>query len=551
MLLCALHVVQLLLQITALEAVPLARTALEEFDNSVEPEVIHQDCKSKFPAFLQHSPLGHLSVDLWVSQCTATLRELRENPAFPLQPTHTALITHLSLSPGGSYYSKRLMGLLSAPISGEYMFSGQGSGESELWLSTDHTPSNSRRILAITSERQTAPRVLLVANQKYYIEILQTVSHQDSLQIMWHVPGTKDYSIITDQYLSPHSSTIAPSVSLKTPSLPTLPASPQPLTQLLHSTLPLCAVNSAVEAISDIMPGSVHPADYTDLRNMRSVVLGNQMILPEKAEFLKASLLALYPTLQSIESLELYPEGALWLEGRESGGNKVGSWSALGAKKELCDPSWAVRDQRVVTFIVGVKGQSTWVNHLLNNMLEIQQYSQHVQIQLIIVDFDNGVHTNQLVEHSTFKNVQVIPLTGDFDRGLALARGAEHSSDSSLLFFIDLHLQLPADIAERAWSRTVRGRSVYAPALVRLNPGHTPHTPNGYWEMGGYGLLAVYKSDYLSSNGHVVKPTYTWGGEDWDLVQKLISNKMVVLRARVPGLYHYHHDRQGMWNRRL
>ena len=69
--------------------------------------------------------------------------------------------------------------------------------------------------------------------------------------------------------------------------------------------------------------------------------------------------------------------------------------------------------------------------------------------------------------------------------------------------------------------------------------------------MGGYGLLAVYKSDYLSSNGHVVTPTYTWGGEDWDLVQKLISNKLVVLRARVPGLYHYHHDRQGMWNRRL
>lgn len=550
MLLCALHVVQLLLQITALEAVPLARTAVDDVSNSVEPT--RQECKRKFPAFLQRTELGHLSVDLWVSQCTTTLRELRENPTFPLHPTHTALLTHLSLSPGGSFYSKRVMGLLTTPVSGEYMFSGQGSGESELWLSTDHTPGNSRRILEITSERQTAPRVNLSANKKYYIEILQTVSDTDSLQIMWHVPGTKDYSIISDQYLSPHSSTVAPSVSLKTPSLPTLPASPQPLTQLLPSTLPLCAVSSKISAISQITPGAVHPADYTDLRNMRSVVLGNQMILPEQAQILKASLLALYPTLQSIESLELYPEGALWLEGRESGGNKVGSWSALRDKEEtLCDPNWAVRDQKTVTFIVGVKGQSTWVNHLLNNMLEIEQYSKHVQIQLIIVDFDNGVHTHQLVEHSAFKNVQVIPLTGDFDRGIALARGAEHSPDSSLLFFIDLHLQLPPDIAERAWSRTVRGRSVYAPALVRLNPGHTPHTPNGYWEMGGYGLLAVYKSDYLSSNGHVVKPTYTWGGEDWDLVQKLISSKLVVLRARVPGLYHYHHDRQGMWNRKL
>lgn len=36
----------------------------------------------------------------------------------------------------------------------------------------------------ITSERQTAPRVNLSANKKYYIEILQTVSDTDSLQIM-------------------------------------------------------------------------------------------------------------------------------------------------------------------------------------------------------------------------------------------------------------------------------------------------------------------------------------------------------------------------------
>ena len=41
----------------------------------------------------------------------------------------------------------------------------------------------------------------------------------------------------------------------------------------------------------------------------------------------------------------------------------------------------------------------------------------------------------------------MIPLKGDFDRGLALSRGAEQSADSSLLFFIDLHLQLPPDIA--------------------------------------------------------------------------------------------------------
>ena len=41
---------------------------------------------------------------------------------------------------------------------------------------------------------------------------------------------------------------------------------------------------------------------------------------------------------------------------------------------------------------------------------------------------------------------------------------------------------------------------------------------------------------------------YKWGGEDWDLIDRVLMMSLEVERIKHPGLYHHCHPRQGMWN---
>ena len=38
-----------------------------------------------------------------------------------------------------------------------------------------------------------------------------------------------------------------------------------------------------------------------------------------------------------------------------------------------------------------------------------------------------------------------------------------------------------------------------------------------------------------------------WGGEDWDLVDRVLSSQLEIKRLKQPGLFHYYHSRTGMW----
>lgn len=41
---------------------------------------------------------------------------------------------------------------------------------------------------------------------------------------------------------------------------------------------------------------------------------------------------------------------------------------------------------------------------------------------------------------------------------------------------------------------------------------------------------------------------YKWGGEDWDLLDRVLMLPVEVERIRHPGLYHHYHEKQKMWN---
>ena len=47
----------------------------------------------------------------------------------------------------------------------------------------------------------------------------------------------------------------------------------------------------------------------------------------------------------------------------------------------------------------------------------------------------------------------------------------------------------------------MEGRIVFAPVVGRLNCHSTNIDREGFWEMEGYGLLALYKSDWTRFGG--------------------------------------------------
>ncbi len=132
-------------------------------------------------------------------------------------PTASQLITLFETPTGISdYYTHRVRGFVHPPATGNYEFYLATDDDGELWLSTDATPTNKRRIASIVGNwagprdwakiaTQRSVVIPLVAGQKYYIEALQSEGGGgDNCAVGWSGPGLPTgISVIDGRFLSP------------------------------------------------------------------------------------------------------------------------------------------------------------------------------------------------------------------------------------------------------------------------------------------------------------------------------------------------------------
>jgi signal transduction histidine kinase len=137
-------------------------------------------------------------------------------PDYPFRPSGRELRISFEAPTGcGDYYLARMRGYLHPPTTGEYSFWIASDNSSELWLSSDRSPSNARKIAFIPRFNWVAPRdwshlpsqhsqsIWLEAGKTYYVEALhEQTTVGDHLAVAWQGPGLEQ-SVIEGRYLTP------------------------------------------------------------------------------------------------------------------------------------------------------------------------------------------------------------------------------------------------------------------------------------------------------------------------------------------------------------
>ncbi|XP_048580692.1 N-acetyl-beta-glucosaminyl-glycoprotein 4-beta-N-acetylgalactosaminyltransferase 1 isoform X2 [Nematostella vectensis] len=350
-----------------------------------------------------------------------------------------------------------------------------------------------------------------------------------------------------------------------------------PYCYYMASYTPTTKVSGYYAYIRDLArPTDIYPDDKTTLINNEGVGKGNQPI-PEKevnqvvheylAELLaikkdKYEFLRILNVERKVDSEKGY-RYLLELELKHKITNRLVRLSEFVYKfndkyisknpnttTSLCYPEGFQWSQEPKIYIIlPVQNYGFWIMYLIDSLSHIYTSTPERNFHLVIVDFNTtDINIEDYLKKSALnKSYTFVKMKGSFFKTLALNTGVATVKDNnSIVFLMDLHITWPLCFFDVIRKHVIKGMAGFFPKLARLSCGASDLYPEGSWEWMGYGLFACYKEDWDRFGGEdVEKFKYTWGGEDWDLLDRVCSVQLEAERMCMPGLYHFPHEKKG------
>ncbi|XP_072017478.1 uncharacterized protein [Amphiura filiformis] len=216
----------------------------------------------------------------------------------------------------------------------------------------------------------------------------------------------------------------------------------------------------------------------------------------------------------------------------------------------ICHPmDYAIHSDSKVYVIVTVKNLEEWVGRLIKEFEQIQEQPGDCgDFELILTDFNNtDIALVHMVNASVISpKIKILVNMGDtYNKGAAVKSAVDLiQNPNDIVFLCDVHLEIPSIFLSDVRKHVIRNKMVFAPVVGKLEKDSSPDNPQGEWDIDGFSVIAMTKSDWDMIGGITTKEFKgdQWGDEDWEMIDRIVNSGLLVNRRRVPSLFINYHD---------